>query len=291
MKAKRDNRTGLLDKKPVVFVKRFLKQFGDDSVSMLSNGMVYATLLAVVPCLTLIYAVLNMFGVLAPVVSVIQDYVIRAFGEETGMNVMRYINGFTENAMGMGIVSILSFGVTFVLLIDKIYAIINKIFHSGKSNGNIVYRYLKHAAIIIVGLLAIIAMVWLVGRFNSLAVKIRNLPDLTFLERMLKVIVPIAIVFALMFSLVYFVPNCKVRKKSGILGASAGTVGIMVLVFIFQFIVRKSVKYSIIYGSLASLLFFFMFLSYLWKIVFSAVILTSVHQDILENGWGSDAKS
>ena len=51
-----------------------------------------------------------------------------------------------------------------------------------------------------------------------------------------------------------------------------------VLSKVFQFVVSWSVKYSVIYGSLATLLFFFMFLSYLWKIIFAAVIVSYVHQ-------------
>ena len=114
------------------FAKTFFQEFGGSSVSMLSNGMVYSTLIAVVPCLALIYAVLNIFGVLEPVAGLLETYILETFGESTGRSLVGYLNYFTKNAVSMGIVSILSFGVTFVLLIDKVFSIVNKIYHVEK---------------------------------------------------------------------------------------------------------------------------------------------------------------
>ena len=269
----------LTKSKPVGFMKNFLGEFSGSSVSMLSNGMVYATLIAVVPCLALIYAVLNVFGVLDPVMEMLQTSIIETFGETTGKSLVGYLNYFTRNAVSMGIVSILSFGVTFVLLIDKVFSIVNKIYHVPKGE-SLFIRYLKYAGVIVIGLAAIILGVIFVGRFNSLSLKLRNLPDLSGLQKFFKTIVPFALLFGLMLALTYLVPYCKVRFVSGLLGATVGTVGVGVLGIVFKFVVQKSVKYSVIYGSLATLMFFFMFLSYLWKLIFASVIVSYVHQNM-----------
>ncbi len=261
----------------VSLAKSFFKEFGENSSSMLSNGMVYSTLIAVVPCLAVVYAVLNLFGVLDPVVNILEEYVISTFGEGTGATLVNYINTFTENAVGMGIVSILSFAVTFVLLIDKIFTVVNKIYNT-KKGGNPIIRYLKYAGIIAVGLIAIVLAVFLVGRFNALSVKMRGIPRLSTFETLIKAILPIAAIFGVMLAVIILIPNCKVNFRSGVIGALIGTVGIYVLGFIFSFVVGRSVKYSVIYGSLATLMFSFMFLSYLWKIIFASVTLAYVHQ-------------
>ncbi len=266
------NRVGL-----VTLVKSFIKQFGENSSSMLSNGMVYSTLIAIVPCLAVVYAVLSMFGVLDPVVSVLETYVISTFGESTGETLMKYINTFTANAVGMGIVSILSFSVTFVLLIDKIFTVVNKIYNT-KKGGNPIIRYLRYAGIIALGLIAIVLAVFLIGRFNALSVKMRGIPHLSSFEKLLKFIIPIGAIFGLMLAVIVLIPNCKVNFRSGLIGAIFGTVGIYALGYLFSFVVGRSVKYSVIYGSLATLMFSFMFLSYLWKIIFAAVTLSYVHQ-------------
>lgn len=264
-------------KRTLGYVWSFIEQFNEDSASMLSNGMVYSTLIAIIPCFAVIYAILNALGALEPVVDLIENTIMSTFGQGTGDTLVGYLRIFTENAMGMGVVSILSFGLTFVLLIDKIFTVINKIYHTPKK-GKIVTRYLKYIGIIILGILAIALMVYLVGRFNSVSVRMRKLPELSGLQKVFKTLIPIALIFGLMLAMICLIPNCKVRFLSGLIGAIVGTVGVYGLVKVFQFVVSWSVKYSVIYGSLATLLFFFMFLSYLWKIIFAAVIVSYVHQ-------------
>ena len=264
-------------KRTLGYVWSFIEQFNEDSASMLSNGMVYSTLIAIIPCFAVIYAILNALGALEPVVDLIENTIMSTFGQGTGDTLVGYLRIFTENAMGMGVVSILSFGLTFVLLIDKIFTVINKIYHTPKK-GKIVTRYLKYIGIIIIGILAIALMVYLVGRFNSVSVRMRKLPELSGFQKVFKTLIPIALIFGLMLAMICLIPNCKVRFLSGLIGAIVGTVGVYGLVKVFQFVVSWSVKYSVIYGSLATLLFFFMFLSYLWKIIFAAVIVSYVHQ-------------
>ena len=229
----------LTKSKPVGFVKDLLGEFSASSVSMLSDGMVYATLIAVVPCLALIYAVLNVFGVLDPVMEILQTYIVDTFGNDTGRSLVGYLNYFTKNAVSMGIVSILSFGVTFVLLIDKVFSIVNKIYHVEKGD-KLIIKYLKYVAVIVIGLAAIVLAVLAVGRFNSLSMKLRNMPDLSGVQKVFKIIIPFAVLFGLMLALTYLVPYCKVRFASGMIGAAVGTVGIGVLGMVFKFVVQTS---------------------------------------------------
>ncbi len=257
--------------------KSFGEQFSESSVSMLANGMVYSTLIAVVPCLAVIYTVLNVFGVLDPFMAIIEEWVISTFGSGTGETLVGYLRMFTENAMGTGIISILSFTLTFILLVDKIFVCVNKIYHTSKK-GNPALKYLKYLAIIAVALAAIVVIVYMTVRFSSLNLKVRGMPAISGIQKLFNRLLPIAMVFGLMLLVNLFVPNCQIRFMSALIGSIVGTVGIEVLLFVFKFVVQRSVKYSVIYGSLATLMFFFLFLSYLWKIVFAAVTLTYVHQ-------------
>jgi len=263
----------------ISFIREFLKQFSESSASMISNGMVYSTLIAVIPCLAVVYAVLSFFGVLDPVVAVLEENILTTFGEGTGETLLGYLRTFTENAVGMGIVSLLSFGLTFVLLIDKIFGVINRIYHAPNAK-NLVTKYLKYVGIIILGLLGIVLAVFLIGRFNSLSVKFRHLAPLNFVQNLIKELAPVAALFGLLLAMICLIPNCRVNFKSALIGTIFGTVGVTGLGYIFKFVVSRSVKYSVIYGSLATLMFFFMFLSYLWKIVFSSVIISYVHQNM-----------
>lgn len=258
------------------YVRSFVEQFNEDSASLISNGMVYSTLIALIPCLAVIYAVLGMLGILAPVVALLEESIMSTFGSGVGDTLVGYLRIFTTNAMGMGIVSILSFVVTFVLLIDKVFAIVNKIFHT-PPKGKLVIRYLKYLGIILVGIAAIAVAVYLVGYFNAVSIRMRKV-DLSTFQKVFSAVFPHAGIFGLLLLMICMIPNCKVRFLSGVIGAGFGTIGIGLLSSLFKFVVKFSVRNSIIYGSLATLLFFFMYLSYLWKIVFASVVVSYVHQ-------------
>ncbi len=257
-------------------VKCFFKQFGENSSSLFSDAMVYSTLIAVVPCIAVVYVILNRFGVIEPVAAALGEYVLNTFGEKTGNTLIAYLNTFTENAMGLGIVSMISFAITFVLLVDKIFAVFNKIYHT-KRVGNPIVRYLKYAGIIGLGIAAIVLTVLLMGRFNFLVLRFRQM-KLSFVEILVKHAIQVVTIFGILLAMIVLIPHGPVNFRSGVIGSAFGTVGIYILGYIFSFVVKYSVKYSLIYGSLATLMFSFMFLSYLWKIVFAAVTISYVHQ-------------
>ena len=262
----------------MALMRSFFLQFNENSSAMLSNGMVYSTLIALVPCIAVVYAILSQLNVLDPVAGALSEYVLSTFGEKTGETLVSYINTFTENAVSMGIVSMLSFAVTFVLLIDKIFVVVNKIYKT-RQTGNPVIRYLKYIGIIAVGIAAIVVAVFLLGRFNSLSIRLRKAPALSALQIFWKNALPIASMFGVLLAMIILIPNCAVNFRSGVIGALFGTVGICILGYAFSFVVKYSVKYSVIYGSLATLMFSFIFLSYFWKIVFAAVTMAYVHQN------------
>ena len=258
-------------------LRRFVSQFNENTSAMLSNGMVYSTLIALVPCIAVIYAVLNRLNILDPVAALLNEYVIKTFGEATGQTLVTYINKFTENAVSLGIVSMISFAVTFVLLVDKIFIVVNKIYNTHQA-GNPIIRYLKYIGIIIVGIGAIALAVLLVGRFNSISLKLRRAPALSALQVFWKYALPPATMFGVLLAMIILIPNCNVNFRSGVIGSLFGTVGVYILGYVFGFVVKYSVRYSVIYGSLATLMFSFIFLSYFWQIVFASVTLAYVHQ-------------
>ena len=57
---------------------------GRDNVMMISSGMVYSTLIALIPCLTFLVAFLSVFGVLQPFMDFITEFLVDVFGSDTG---------------------------------------------------------------------------------------------------------------------------------------------------------------------------------------------------------------
>ena len=108
---------------------------GRDNVNLLASGMVYSTLIAIVPCITFLSAFLSAFGALEPFLSVLSEWICDTFGETTGQSVMNSIVTFTGSAMSLGVVGLVSFIITGMFLVNKIYSLINHIFRTEPSEG------------------------------------------------------------------------------------------------------------------------------------------------------------
>lgn len=259
----------------ISIMKSCLSRFSDDNVIMISNGMVYATLVALVPCLALIYTFLNYLGVVEPVIGFVDEFLFKTFGENAGRSLAGYLDGFMKNAMSLGVISSLSFVVTFLLLIDKLNVTVNRLFHC-EVKGNPAVRFLKYLAFMIISMVVIAVLVGIYTRFSSWFLFLKDMPELSSFQVFAKeALARFMILFAL-FCVLYFIPDCDVNFYAALTGSVFGFVLMLVLEIVFKLIVKFSVKSSVIYGSLATLLFFFMFLSWMWRIMFTSVVLTNV---------------
>ena len=80
------------------------------------------------------------------------------------------------------------------------------------------------------------------------------------------------------FSLIFFLPNAKIRFSSAFVGSLTGLVAILIATGIFKRIIVGSVNYSVIYGSLASILFLLIYFYLFWYIIMVSAEITYVHQ-------------
>ena len=52
----------------------------NDNVDILASGLVYSTLVSFVPCFTFIFAVVQLFGVLQPLIDILVELLYQAMG-------------------------------------------------------------------------------------------------------------------------------------------------------------------------------------------------------------------
>lgn len=266
---------GLRSNGLISIMKSCLSRFSDDNVIMISNGMVYATLVALVPCLALVYTFLSYLGVVDPVIGFVDEFLFKTFGDNAGRSLSDYLDGFMKNAMSLGIISSLSFVVTFLLLVDKLNMMVNRLFHC-EVKKNPALRLLKYLAFMVVSMIVIAVIVGIYTRFSSWFLFLKDLPSLSSFQVFAKNALARFMILVVLFGILYLIPDCDVNFYAALIGAFFGFVLIFVLEFVFKIVVRLSVKASVLYGSLATLLFFFMFLSWIWRIVFTSVVVTNV---------------
>lgn len=255
-------------------IKSALRGIGNDNVTILASGLVYSSLIAIVPCITFLFVFLSTFGVLQTFMELMTELLIELFGEDNAANLIESINKYSTNAMSLGVFGLVSFIVTGLFLVNKIYMVINQIFRTRPETGT-VKRFFTFFVFLIV-FTFLIAMSFALS--NTLNARITEAVGGTPQSPVSKKLGSIALMWLVFLLLLLIVPNARVRFRSALVGATTGLVAMTIASNIFNIIIHSVVSYSVIYGTLASIFFLLLYLYIIWYIVITIAEVTYVHQ-------------
>ena len=258
------------------FLLTVVRQSTRDNILNSASGLVYSTLMAIVPAFTFIFTFFNALGVLEPLIDVLRVWVTDLAGADAGGQLLEMITRYTRNATSLGVVGLVSFLVTMVLLVNKAWSIINRIFRSSR-NYNPIKRFLGFVTFLIVSSLLLAAYMSMESTLTSWYFKIVGIPVGRGLG-LYRTYGPSLIVFLILFLVTYFVPNTKVRFNAALIGSLSGMVIITVFSKFTSLVTRSATKYSVIYGSFAAVFLFLFFCYVFWATLFFSVELAYVYQ-------------
>ena len=232
----------------------------NDNVDILASGLVYSTLVAFVPCFTFVFAVVQLFGVLQPLINLLVEVLYQALGSELSEQIVFALKKFTSNGMGLGALGLVSFIFTAIVLVNKIYMVINHIFRASPRNGTIkrFTTFLTFIFLAVIFLAVVLSLNSTATSYISSYVDSSSSPGV--LNKILSTLISYVSIATILFSIFYFVPNAKVRSKSALLGASIGALILSCITALFKYVVTLSVNYSVLYGSLSAVFFLLLYL-------------------------------
>ncbi|MGE4453094.1 MAG: YihY/virulence factor BrkB family protein [Sphaerochaeta sp.] len=252
------------------------KQAMKDNFLNSASGLVYSTLLAIVPAATFLFTFFNAFGVMEPLVSFLSDWFTDLAGAQAGSQLMILLSQYTRNATSLGVVGLISFLITMVLLINKVWIVINRIYRSSRSR-NALKRFAGYITFLIVATLLLAAYVSAQSILTSWYLDLIGI-TLGRWSVAVEAIAPSFIVALVIFLLIYLVPNTKVRLDSAILGSLAGLLVITIFSKLTAILTAMASNFSVIYGSFAAIFLFLFFCYVFWATVFFSVEIAYVHQ-------------
>src|SRR5690554_1730933 len=266
-------------KKVVNFLQVWLSKFTKDRITILASGIVYTTLISIIPFVSFLVAFLSVFDLLRPFYDVIEELFTSIFGTVAGGQLATLIESYSKNASGLGIFGLISFSVTSVLLINKVWSIINQIYRSSSTNMSVVRRSVVFLTTLIVGVILLSAYFGVKSLLSSWTVTLFgwNLLKTPFLKT-IRFFAPWVIGWLFLFFMIKVAPNAKVSVKSASLGAIVGTTGLFFVNSLFAKIISNLIRYSVIYGSFAAVFFFLLWVHIIWIVVFGSVVFSYVHQ-------------
>ncbi|THB71721.1 MAG: virulence factor BrkB family protein [Gammaproteobacteria bacterium] len=241
-------------------IGRFISNKSTQSATILS----YTTLLSIVPLFAVCFSLIAAFPVVNDLRNDIQQFIFNNFIPASGEHMQQYFNEFIGKASKLTGPGILGLVITALLLMSTIDAAMNKIW-GVKATRNRIYEFIVYWAVLTLGPL-------LIGLSLAVTSYMFSLPFLAgeggaiskpTLLRMLPFISE-----ALAFTFIYMVlPNRKVNFLHALSGAMVAAILFELAKKGFALFVTQFSTYQAIYGALASIPIFLIWVYLSWLVV------------------------
>jgi len=263
------------------FVRYLFGQFAANQGVLNASALTYTTLFAVVPLMTVSYAMLAAIPNFSGVGEQLQHWIFANFVPATGQVVQNYLADFAGQARSLTVVGVIFLVITSIMMMRNIESAFNRIWRvrearKGLSSFLIYWAILSLGPILIgvgLGLTSYIASLSLVSTATELVGKARLLA-----------LLPMGL-SAIAFSLLYMaVPNCRVPARNAVIGGLVVALMFETAKRSFALFVTQFPSYELIYGAFAAVPLFLLWIFISWVIILLGAELTRALTVYQHNG-------
>ncbi len=246
-------------------------RIGEQNGFQIAAALAYTTLLSLVPLLTIMFALPDVFPVSARFGEMIQEFIFSNLVPEVGATVRDYLRGFSMNASRLTLTGLTLLVIIALMLMATIDNALNRIWHVQRQRGPAA-RFLIYWAMITLGPLLVGVGLVSTSYFLSLPV-LTDVDSALLLQKNLLSLLPF-LTTTTAFTLLYvLVPNCHVRLRHAVCGGISAAVLFELAKIGFGYYVRSAGTEEI-YGALAVLPLFLVWIYASWVIVLFGAHLT-----------------
>lgn len=248
-----------------------LRQFVGDACFTRAAALAYTSLLALVPLMTVSLALLSAFPVFQDVAQKIQDFVFSNFVAGSADIIQKHIQDFTEAARHLSPTGFFFLVLTAVMMIFNMETDFNAIWRVQRRRNGISAFLIYWAVLTLVPVLVGIGVA--VSTNISAIHFVAEIGQVLNLKPLLLSALPYLLTW-LAFTLLYLaLPNCPVKFRYGLFG---GLVAMILFEWAksgFTWYLANFPSYELLYGALAAIPIFLLWLYLTWLIIlFGAVV-------------------
>ncbi len=258
------------------FLVRLWREFNHDHCPVRASGLAFASLLALVPVSALLFSLFSGFGAFTSIVESIQAFVIKVLVPTSQEQILDYVNRFVENTRGLGVFGLIFFLVTSVLLLAAIQRNFDAVWGTG-SKKNTFGKFATYVSVLIVGSFLLSIALNVTGAFRLSVTQIFS-GESVWVQNIFIQIFPRIFLFAVLFFMIRFLPAGRVINTSALIGAVVGAMLWEAARGVFVFWVSYVIRLSVVYGSLAVIPIFLIWLYVAWSIVLLSLEVAFIHQ-------------
>ncbi len=251
------------------YLERLVGQFFEYDCTTRAAALTYTTLFAVVPMMTVAYAMLSILPAYDGVIERIETFLFQNFVPSSSEAVREYLSNFSDRARGLSILGFAFLFFTTFMLLVTIESTFNTIWEVAEPRRGL-QRLLVYWGVMSLGPPMIMGGI-------LISVYVTSLPLMTDLDvfglsTLLLSYLPAILTF-FGFTVLYFaMPNTKVKVRHALFGGLLAMGAMEIAKQIFNAVAANSSMASI-YGAFAAAPFFLLWMYMVWVLILSGAIV------------------
>lgn len=249
------------------------RRFVADRCARVASALSFTTVLALVPLTAVSLAVLALFPVFASWMDALQQFIYSNFMPAAGDVVSEYVQRFAANAEKLTVWGLVFLVATALMLMGTIERTFNDIWHA-EHRRKLVHRFLAYWTILTLTPILIGLSLSLTSYVISLPLFGRQSP-FGFFRALALDLLPVVLEI-LAFLLLYTVtPNRRVRVRDALIGSVFAALLFECAKRGFALFVTKFAAYQIVYGAVAALPVFLIWIYLSWTVILLGAVVTA----------------
>lgn len=248
----------------------------NDTIFRVSASLSYTSLIAIVPLFAIGLAIFSAFPGFNAIKDQFQDFLLKNFVPDIEQEISQYFVDFLNATAQMTTIGVIGLAITAILMLSTIENSLNFIFKVYKPR-NIKTKITLYWTVITLGPLLLGAAFSLRSYLFTLQ---KFMPeDVMSSTLFLNNLIPSLITMLTLIMVYVLVPNKKVRLKNAVIGSLVAVMLFSVLRKGFGLIILKSTIYKTIYGALATLPIFLIWMYLAWAVVIFGAVVTAALEE------------
>lgn len=249
-------------------------------LNLWAMSLVYTTLLAMVPLLAISFSILKGFGAHNAIEPMLLE-MLAPLGEK-GVEISQRIVEFVEN-MKVGVLGSLGFAMLFytvVSLMQKIERAFNRVWHV-RIERSFAQRFRDYISVLVIGPVLVFTAMGISATVMNASV-VESLAAIEPMGTVLRYagrLLPFAMIVGAFTFMYAFIPNTKVDIKAAFTGGLISGVIWNSVGWAFASFIIGSAKYTAIYSTFATLIFFMIWIYVAWLILLIGVSIAFYTQN------------
>lgn len=249
------------------------KRFWNENYTYQASALAFTTLLTLVPTLSVIVFVTSIFPIFTQAINLAQEYVFANFLPASSQIIQTYLTSFVDKSRHLPGIGIVFLFFTVGMLITTILHSFDNIWHTGHKKRRKTTWLIYYLILIIIPVFIGISVLFTtyIFSFSWFVNQTVHYSEMYFFS-----VFPFLIDFVILSLLYIVVPNCPVKARHGMLGGFVGAFLFEVAKKSFAIYIHYFTNYELIYGILAAIPIFLVWVYLAWSIViFGALVAQS----------------